>query len=209
MSETSTLNRLLSPLLESPISRESIFRIPDGIRLIHPGADSGPKCLEFMTLHNPKRPMMLYPFLEPHWPGGSCEGLAHVPVRSFSTKTIESPEGEKILVCCIEWKSLEDRADLYADPSLRKQMKTANGEHRTPVLQVLGKEDEDLTWEEDLQVFFESIGATDLQRQFLTGVWVNEAHLGLGEDETRKRGACVTLDCAHVSHSKHTTPSWR
>lgn len=135
--------------------------------------------------------MMLYPFLEPHWPGGSCEGLAHVPVRSFSTKTIESLEGEKILFCCIEWKSLEDRAALYADPSLRKQMKTANGAHRAPVLQALGKEDEELTWEEDLQVFFESIGATDFQRQFLTGVWVNEAYLGLGEDETRKRGACV------------------
>jgi hypothetical protein len=64
-SETSTLNRLLSPFLESPIATESIFRLPDGIRLVYPGADSGPKCLEFMTFQNPKRPMMLYPFLEP------------------------------------------------------------------------------------------------------------------------------------------------
>lgn len=191
MSETSTLNRLLSPLLESPISRDSIFRIPDGIRLIYPGADSGPKCLEIITFHNPRRPMMLYPFLEPHWPGGSCEGLAHVPVRSFSTKTIESPRGEKILFCCIEWKSLEDRATLYADLSLRKQMKTANAAHRASVIQALGKKEEDLTWEEDLQVFFESTGATDIQRQFLAGVWVNEAYLGLEKDGTRKRGSCV------------------
>ncbi|OKP14672.1 hypothetical protein PENSUB_11430 [Penicillium subrubescens] len=191
VSETSTLNRLLSPLLESPISRESIFRITDGIGLIYPGADSGPKCLEFMTFHNPKRPMMLYPFLEPHWPGGSCEGLAHVPVRSFSTKTMESPKGEKILFCFIEWKSLEDRAALYADPSLRKQMKTANAAHRAPVIQALGKKEEDLTWEEELQVFFESTGATDIQRQSLTGVWVNEAYLGLEKDKTRKRGSCV------------------
>lgn len=190
-SETSTLNRLLSPLLETPIWRESIFRIPDGIKLIHPGADSGPKCLEFITFHNPKRPMMLYPFLEPYWPGGSCEGLAHVPVRSFFNKTTESPEGDKILFCCIEWKSLEDRATLYTDPSLRKQMRTANAAYRAPVIRALGKKEEDLTWEEDLHVFFGSTGATDIQRQFLTGVWVNEAYLGLEKDENRKRASCV------------------
>jgi hypothetical protein len=55
LSETSTLNRQLSPLLESPIDTDSIIRSPEGIRLIHLGADSGPKCLEFITLYNPKR----------------------------------------------------------------------------------------------------------------------------------------------------------
>lgn len=193
MSETSTLNRRLSPLLESPISTESIFRLPDSITLIYPGADFGPKCLEFITLYSPKRPMMLYPFLEPHWPGASCAGLAHVPVRSFSTTTIESSKGEKILFCCIEWKSLLDRATLFADTSLRKGMKTANAEHRAAVIQALGKAEEDLTWEEDLQVFLESTGATNIQFQFLTGDWVSEAYLGLGKDEAKKRRQCVIL----------------
>lgn len=193
MSETSTLNRRLSPLLESPISTESIFRLPDGIRLIYPGADFGPKCMEFITFYSPKRPMMLYPFLEPHGPGASCAGLAHVPVRSFSAKTTESSKGETILFCCIEWKSLQDRATLYADPSLRKEMKRANSEHRATVIQALGKAEEDTTWEEDLQVFFESTGATDIQRQFLTGVWVSEAYLGLGRDGNKKRRLCVIL----------------
>ena len=193
MSETSTLNRRLSPLLEFPICTESIFRLPDSIGLIYPGADSGPKCLEFITFYSPKRPVMLYPFLEPHWPGASCAGLAHVPVRSFSAKTIESPKGETILFCCIEWKSLHDRATLYADPSLRKEMKRANAEYRAAVIQALGKTEEDLTWEEDLQVFFESTGATDIQRQFLAGVWVNEAYLGLGKDGNKKRLSCMIL----------------
>lgn len=192
-SETSTLSRLLSPLLESPISIESIFRLDEGIKLVYPGADSGPKCLEFITFYNPKRPMMLYPFLEPYWPGGSCAGLAHVLVRSFSTQTVHSSKGEKILFCCIEWKSLQDRATLYADPNLRKQMKTANAEHRAAVIQKIGKAQEDLTWEEDLRVFFESTGATAIRRHFLTGVWVNEAYLGLYKDENRKRKACVIL----------------
>lgn len=192
-SETSTLNRLLSPLLQLPILRESSFRLPNDIKLIYPGADSGPKCLEFITFLSPKRPMMLYPFLEPHWPGASCAGLAHVPVRSFSTTTIESSKGEKILFCCIEWKSLQDRAILFADTSLRKGMKTANAEHRAAVIQALGKAEDDLTWEEDLQVFWESTGATNIQCQFLTGVWVSEAYLGLGKDEAKKWRRCVIL----------------
>ncbi|OOQ86530.1 hypothetical protein PEBR_21141 [Penicillium brasilianum] len=192
-SGTSTLNRLLSPLLQLPISRESIFRLPDTIKLIYPGADSGPKCLEFITFLSPKRPMMLYPFLEPHWPGASCAGLAHVPVRSFSTTTIESSKGEKILFCCIEWKSLQDRAILFADTSLRKGMKTANAEHRAAIIQALGKAEDDLTWEEDLQVFLESTGATNIQCQFLTGVWVSGAYLGLGKDEAKKWRRCVIL----------------
>lgn len=137
--------------------------------------------------------MMLYPFLEPHWPGASCAGLAHVPVRSFSTQTVHSPKRDKILFCCIEWKSLEDRAALYADSSLRTQMKTANAEHRATVIRTLGKAEEDLTWEEDLHVFFKSTGATDIQSRFLTGCWVSEAYLGLDKDTNRKRRRCVIM----------------
>lgn len=193
LSETSTLNRQLSPLLESHIDTKPILRLHEEIRLIHPGADSGPKCLEFITLYNPKRPMMLYPFLEPHWPGGSCAGLSHVPVRSFSTQTIQSPLGNKSLFCCIEWKSLEARAALYADPSVRKQMKTANAEHRAAVIQKMGKAEEDLTWEEDLQAFFESTGATNIQSRLSTGLWVNEAYSSLGQDANGKRRPCVVM----------------
>lgn len=54
-------------------------------------------------------------------------------------------------------------------------MKTANAEHQAAVIQKLGKEEEDLTWEEDLQVFFESTGATSIQSRLSTGFWVSEA----------------------------------
>lgn len=56
-------------------------------------------------------------------------------------------------------------------------MKTANAEHRAAVIQKLGKEEEDLTWEEDFQAFFESTGATNIQNRFSTGLWVNAGGL--------------------------------
>ncbi|KAJ5174792.1 uncharacterized protein N7482_000669 [Penicillium canariense] len=189
--ETSTLKQLLSPLLRSPISADAILQLPNCLWLIHPGADSGPKCLEFMTFHNPARPMMLYPFLEPHLPGGSCEGLSHAPVRSYSTNSLVLPNGDRVLFFCIEWKSLQDRAALFAKPSLRKQMKTANAGYRAPFLQALGKTEEELTWEEDVHIFFDSTGAKGTQRQFLTGTLATNDYLGQSQGIRKRKGPCV------------------
>jgi hypothetical protein len=72
-------------------------------------------------------------------------------------------------------------------------MKTANAEHRAAVIQKLGKAEENLTWEEDLQVFFESTGSTNIQSRFSTGFWVNEAYSSLGQDTNRKRRPCVVM----------------
>lgn len=66
-------------------------------------------------------------------------------------------------------------------------MKTANPEHQVAVTQELEKAEENLTWEEDLQAFFESASSTNIQSQFSTGLWVNEAYSSLGQDSNRKR----------------------
>lgn len=53
-------------------------------------------------------------------------------------------------------------------------MKTANAEYRAAVIQKLGKA-------EDLQVFFESTGATNIQSRLSIGFWVSEAYSSLGQ----------------------------
>ena len=60
-------------------------------------------------------------------------------------------------------------------------MKTANAEYRAAVIQKLGKAEEDLAYKEDLQVFFESTGATNIQSRLSIGFWASEAYSRMGQ----------------------------
>lgn len=56
-------------------------------------------------------------------------------------------------------------------------MKRVWKEERLPILQALGKTEEELTWEEDLQVFFDSTGPDKVRRQFVIAKLVDDKYL--------------------------------
>ena len=66
---------------------------------------------------------------------------------------MELPNGDRVSFYCIEWNAFERREEVFAEPKLRQQMKRLYKEERPPILQALGKKEEEFTWEEDLQVF--------------------------------------------------------
>lgn len=85
---------------------------------------------------------------------------------------------------------MEDRAAVLSDPVVRKTLKSLNAEFRVPILQELRKTEEELTWEENFEVFLQSRGARDIQHRFVTGKFVTDEYLGL---DSKKRSSCVVI----------------
>ncbi|KAJ5908047.1 hypothetical protein N7495_000729 [Penicillium taxi] len=189
-SEVSPLSQNLSPLLKAPISVTSVSRFKNEIKLVRPG-DEASKCLEFTTLYDSKRPLLFKAFLDQFMPGESCRGLLTVPVRSFTSTAVftESIEGREALCFCIEWKSLQDRAAVFEDSSLRESMKFDQSETRAVFCQTLGKVEEKLTWEEDLQAYMASSGAKKIQSRFVTATLVTDEYLGM----RKGNGLCMIM----------------
>lgn len=84
---------------------------------------------------------------------------------------------------------MEDRAAVLSDSLVRKQLKSFNAEFRIPVVQGLGKTEDDLTWEEDFDVFLRSTGAKDIQHRFVTGRFVTDQYIGLDPEKS----SCVIV----------------
>lgn len=117
--------------------------------------------LGILDLALPRAPAARYFFvlsfiLESHSIGGSNRYLHTAPVRLFSGT---SSDDNKAFVYLIDWKSIQDRTALFADPMIREQMRSVYSDNRGPFLQHLGKTDEGLMWEEAFRVFFLSMGA--------------------------------------------------
>lgn len=111
-------------------------------------------CLDSITLYNPQRNLFFYAFLDNFTPGSSSYALGKVPVSRFVQNHLKLSNGDDIHFWCIEWNIFQQREEVFIDPSLREQMELPWKEFRPPLLQALGKTEEELTWEEDLQVFF-------------------------------------------------------
>lgn len=127
--------------------------------------------------------------LESHSIGGSNRYLHTAPVRLFSDT---SSDDNKAFVYWIEWKSIQVRTVLFADPMIREQMRPVYSDNRGLFLQHLGKTDEDLTWEETFRVFFLSMGA-DVQSRFVMATLVTDEYLGLKRRKGKKNSPCVIL----------------
>lgn len=183
----SKLARTLAPLLREPVSAASISRYGDEIHLIYPRQAYATKNLELITLPSVERQMMLKWYLERYTVLSSMNNIATTPVRSFSHNNLSHKK--QTLFLCIEWKSLEDRATVLSDSPVRELMKSAHAEFRVPFLQELGKTEDDLTLEEDFDVFLRSTGAKDIQHRFVTAKCVTDDYLGL--DPGRKK--CVIV----------------
>lgn len=181
----SKLRRLLSPLLQSTLSVSSNEEWLD-LFPPTPGPERAVKYLEILTFRGMERPMMLYSFLEPYRITGSQSNSAFLPVRSFSSVRVDDMR----VAYCIEWKSLEDRADMFSSSALRRQLRSVYTEHRAPFLQALGKTEEELTWEEDLDIFFKTTGAGHILQSVWKAQFISDKYLGL---DARKEQTCVIL----------------
>ncbi|KAJ5807083.1 hypothetical protein N7474_010675 [Penicillium riverlandense] len=187
-SEASELGRRLSPLLERPLSEYPIWRLEEQLRMMH-RLDFPYSCLELLFVHNGKRPLWLPTFLDAYAPGGSNSGLYYVPVNRQGHNFLERSNGYTSFYC-IEWNTFERREEVFTEPALRQGMKQMYKEERQPILQALGKTEEELTWEEDLQIFIESTGPEKVQRHFVHATLVDDQYLGL---DNRKKLPCVIL----------------
>lgn len=147
-------------------------------------------CLEFVFVYNSKRPLWLPIFLDTYAPGGSYSGLYDVPVNGQEHNFLRFPNGDHVSFYCIEWNTFERREEVFAEPELRQQMKRVYKEERPPILQALGKPEEELTWEEDLQVFFDCTGPDKVRRQFVMTWLVDDQYLGL---DKKRQLPCVIL----------------
>lgn len=190
-SKTSKLNQVLSPLLAVPFSAQSVSRLDTELNLIYPAFVAGhaTKCLEFLTFFEIQRPMLLSSFLDPYRAAGSRANLAEVPVKSYSTAGLTGETNTHF--SCIEWKSFEDHIALFSDNSLRKQMRSVNADLRAPYVQALGKKEGELTWEEDLDIFFNSTGTKKIEHRLMIAKFVNDEYLGI--EAKKSKGSCRIL----------------
>lgn len=150
-------------------------------------------CLEFIFVHNPKRALWLRAFLDHYTPGGSNYALGKVPGSRFEHNSLKPSNGDDIDFCCIEWNTFEQREEVFAEPALRQQMKQLWKEQRPPLLQALGKTEEELNWEEDLQVFFNCTGPDKIRRQFIIATVVTDEYLGLDKRRKKRKLPCAML----------------
>lgn len=188
-SEASKLSRRLSPLLEKPLSEYDIWRLDERLHMMH-RLDFPYSCLELLFVHNGKRPLWLPTFLDTYAPGGSNSGLYQVPVNRQGHNFLTLANGDYVSFYCIEWSTFERREEVFTAPALRQGMKGMYREERQPILQALGKTEEDLTWEEELQVFIDCTGPDKVQRHFVHATLVDDRYLGL---DKRKKSLCVIL----------------
>lgn len=150
-------------------------------------------CLELIFVHNSKRPLCLPVFLDHYAPGGSNNGLGEVPVNRYERNDLELPNGDHVDFWCIEWNTFKRREEVFAEPALRQQMKRVWKEQRLPILQALGRTEEELTWEEDLQVFFDCTGPDKVRRQFVIATLVDDKYLGFNKKRKNVKLSCAIL----------------
>ena len=189
MSNESKLSRQLSPLLEKPLSEYDIWRLERPLRMMH-RPDFPYSCLELLFVHNEKRVLWLPVFLDHHTPGGSYSGLYHVPVSAQQHNSLILANEYHVSFYCIEWSTFERREEVFSSPTLRQGLKGMYQEHRQPILESLGKTEEDLTWEEELQVFIDCTGPDKVQRHFVHATPVDDRYLGL---KKKKKSLCMIL----------------
>lgn len=147
--------------------------------------------MRYPELQSHRHSSVLSVILESHSIGGSNWHLHTAPVRLFSGASLDD---DKAFVYCIEWKSIQDRTALFADPMTREQMRSVYSDNRGPFLQYLGKTDEDITWEEAFRVFFLSMGA-DVQSRFVTATLVTDEYLGLKRRKRKKKQPVCQSHC--------------
>ena len=111
----------------------------------------------------------------------------------FVQNHLKLSNGDDIHFWCIEWNTFQQREEVFTDPSLREQMKLPWTEFRPPLLRALGKTEEELTWEEDLQVFFECTGAERTQRRVVIATVLTDKFLGLDKKSKKRKLPCMIL----------------
>lgn len=114
-------------------------------------------------------------------------------MNRYERNDLELPNGDHVDFWCIEWNTFKRREEVFAEPALRQQMKRVWKEQRLPILQALGRTEEELTWEEDLQVFFDCTGPDKVRRQFVIATLVDDKYLGFNKKRKNVKLSCAIL----------------
>jgi hypothetical protein len=186
-SHVSALNQQLLPLLKEPLHENAIFRLERKVQV-----KKHPSCpcffMELLFIQNPKRDSRLEIMLENYAPGGSYSGLYTVPVSSYQSNKVTQTNGDAIEVFCIQWNTFEQREEVYASYTMRQYLSRMlpNNEFRAPALQAMGKTEEELTWQESLEIYWICTEAERIQMHLLTGKLVTSEYLGFDKKKIKK-----------------------
>lgn len=189
-SEHSALSKNLSPLLKEPLSLEHLTSFSERLKITY--ADNykiQDQYLEFLKVQwsEPQslaRLMSIGSMLEDFKSISSHDGRGPMPVLKYSTTLHDSGMTS---IYCIEWRSFEYRDDVLVNPGWRRSLKDSTEEERKVILQKWNKTDETITPEEELSLFFLSIGARGSDSQLVRAKLVNAAYFGWSTSQATQR----------------------
>lgn len=82
-------------------------------------------------------------------------GLYTVPVSSYQSNKVTQTNGDIFEVFCIQWNAPQQREEVYASYNMRQYLSRVplNNEFRAPTLQAMGMSEEEVTWQESLEIY--------------------------------------------------------
>lgn len=114
------------------------------------------------------------------------------PITSY---TIDLLDSGKTTIYCIRWKSFQDRTSVFSDTRSIYLLKVGcDQEERDRILKNWGKTDGNISWEEELLLFFLSNGATSIHSQLVTARLMSGAYFGWSDEREQQRPKpCVIM----------------
>jgi hypothetical protein len=127
----------------------------------------------------------------------NMDGLCHTteppfPITSF---TIDLLDSGKTTIYCIRWKGFQDRIPVFSDTRSIDLLKVeCDQEERGRILKKWGKTDDNISWEEEILIFFLSHGATSIHSQLVTARLMSGDYFGWSDERGQQRPKpCVIM----------------